>query len=184
MPTSPARFFAPTYYSPFYFPSLVTGGGAPAPGPGASPYRDRDAFGAIVAALTATGEFADVAFGTTLDRRAAGADRTPAAVITPDTWAEVDDVDPFQLVRRVTFTLTLVVRDEDPAARFDALDRLTNVAQNAIDGSDLGGTSLPALTLLRRGRFDPTSKHPEQGVILQGEFTFLIPSMTGHDTSY
>jgi hypothetical protein len=182
MSTPPDRFFAPTYYSPFYFPSLVTDGGAPPPA--APRYRDMDAFGAIVAALTATGEFADVAFGTTLDRWAAGADQTPAAVITPDSWAEVDDVDPVQLVRRVAFLLTLVVRDEDPAARFDALDRLTTVAQNAIDGRDLGGTNLPALTLLRRGRFDPNSQPPEQGVILRGEYTFLIPSMTGHNSSY
>ena len=182
MSSVPTRFFARTYYTPYYFPSLVADGGSP--GSGVSPFRDMDAFGAIAAALTATGEFADVAFGTTLERRAAGADGIPAAVITPESWAEVDDVDPVQLVRRVTYMLTLVVRDEDPAARFDALDRLTSLAQNAIDGSDLGGACLPALTLLRRGRFDPGSKFPEQAVILQGEFTFLIPSLTGHDPSY
>ena len=182
MPSYPVRYFAPTFYSPYYFPSLV--GGAGSAGTGVSPFRDSHAYGAIAAALTATGAFADVAFGTTLERRAAGADRTPAAVITPDAWAELDDVDPVEIVRRVFFTLTLVVRDEDPVARFDALDRLTSVAQNAIDGSDLGGATLPALTLLRRGRFDPGSRHPEQGVILHGEFTFLIPSLTGHDPSY
>ncbi len=178
----PTRFYAPTYYTPYYFPSLVTGGGDP--GPGISPYRDRDTFSAVVAALKGMGEFADVAFGTTLEHRAAGVDRTPAAVITPETWVEVDDVDPAQIVRKVTYMLTLVVRDDDPAARFDTLDRLTSLAQNAIDGSDLGGTCLPALTLLRGGQFDPKSKFPEQAVILHGEFTTLIPSMTSHDTQF
>jgi hypothetical protein len=116
-----------------------------------------------------------------LERRAAGADRTPAAVITPESWAEIDDVDPAQIVRKVTYTLTLVVREEDPGARYDALDRLTCLAQNAIDGRDLGGACLPALTLLRRGRFDTGSRFPEQAVILHGEFTSLIPSLTGHN---
>ncbi len=182
MATFPVLFFAPTFYSPFYFPSLVASGGSA--GSAVSPFRDNDAFGAMVTALTATGEFADVAFGTTLDRMAAGADLMPAAVITPESWTEIDDVDPVWLVRKVTYTLTLVVRDDDPVARFDALDRLTSLAQNAIDGSGLGGTCLPALTLLRRGRFDPNSKHPEQGVIIHGECAFLIPSLTGHDSSY
>lgn len=181
MATPPGRFFAPTYYTPYYFPPLVTAGGSP--GPGFSPSRDTNAFGAIVAALKATREFADVAFGTTDERRAAGADLTPAAVLMPESWAELDDTDPSPLVRKVTYTLTLVVRADDPGARFDALDRLTSVAQNAIDGSDLGGACLPALTLLRRGRFDPGSKFPEQAVILHGEFTSLIPSLTGHDSS-
>ncbi|MCA1684595.1 MAG: hypothetical protein LC745_01135, partial [Planctomycetia bacterium] len=108
----------------------------------------------------------------------------PAAVITPEGWDELDDADPVQLVRRASYTLTLVARDEDPAARYDTFDRLTSVAQNAIDGKDLGGGCLPSLTLLRRGRFDPGSRHPEQGVILHGEFTSLIPSLTGHDPSY
>jgi hypothetical protein len=186
-PSVPARYFAPTYYSPFYFPPLFAGGSVPtgpSPGPVVTAYREGDAFAAIVAALSATREFSDVAFGTTLDRRPAGADRMPAAVITPDSWAEADDVDPVALVRRSSFTLTIAVRDEDPVARYEALDRLSNVALNAIDGLDLGGGSLPPLTRLSRGRFDPNSKHPEQSVVLHGEFAYLIPSLTGHDISY
>ena len=85
-----------------------------------------------------------MAFGTTLDRRAAGADRMPRPRSSPRTAGPRSTTSTrSDLVRRVTFTLTLVVRDEDPAARFDALDRLTSVAQNAIDGSDLGGAACP-----------------------------------------
>ena len=70
-----------------------------------------------------------MAFGTTLANAGPRAwTSTPAAVITPDAWAEVDDVDPVEVVRKVTYTLTLAVRDDDPASRFDALDRLTSLA--------------------------------------------------------
>lgn len=172
------RFFAPTFFSPFYFPALAIAGDAPAD----PTYRDGDAFASLVAALAATGEFAGVFFGTTSDHRPAGAGSTPVAVITPDEWSEVDDVDPSVLVRQVTFLLTLVVRAEDPLRRYGVLDRLSSVAQNAIDGTDLGGMCLPSLTKLRRGRFDPTSNYPEQSLVLHGEFTCLVPSPAGHGT--
>ena len=182
MSSFPTQFFAPTFYTPFYFPSLVTTGGGTTIGLDGPPNSDGEAFASIAAALTATREFGDVTFGTTLECRAAGADRVPAAVITPNTWAELDDVDPIELVRKVCFTLTILVRDDDPLARYAALDRLTRIAQNAIDGSDLGGGCLPDLTILRDGRFDSSSRFPEQSVILSGEFAYLILSQTGHQT--
>ena len=64
-------------------------------------------------------------------------------MITPDTWFETDDCDPVVIVRHVSFTLTLVARDEDPLTRYQTLDRLTCISLNAIDGSDLGGVCLP-----------------------------------------
>jgi hypothetical protein len=178
-PVAPARYFAPTFFTPYYFPSLVTLG----PPDGVAVMRDGDGFKAILDVLAATGEFAIVSFGTTADRRSAGADLTPAAVVTPDAWYEADDTDPVVLVRRVFFTLTLVVRDEDPLARYDALDRLSCVALNALDGADLGGDCIAALTRAYRGRFEPTPTHPEQSVAIHGEFTYLIPSLNGHKTS-
>ena len=63
----------------------------------------------------ATGEFAEVVLGDLLDHAAIGADRVPLAVIIPEEWTELDDVDPPVSVRHVTFTMTLVVRDEDPS---------------------------------------------------------------------
>jgi hypothetical protein len=182
MSASASYYFAPTYFSPFYFPPLFVVGGDPS-GSTSAAFRDTDAYASVVAALKATGEFAQVFFGTNPDQRSAGADRTPAAVITPNGWAEIDDVDPVVIVRRVDFTLTVVARGEDALARYEDLDRLSCVCENAIDGSDLGGTCLPALTKLRRGRFEAHPNHPEQRVALHGEFTYLIPSMTGHKTS-
>jgi hypothetical protein len=180
-PLGPVRYFAQAYFSRYYFPSLSTGD--PTPQQGGVPYSDRDAYAALTAVLNSTGMFADVAFGTTADRRPAGADLTPIAVITPVWWAEADDVDPFVIVRRVAFDLTVIVRDEDPVARFEMLDQLTELVQDAIDGADLGGGCLPALTMLRRGDYDPNPVYPEQRVFLRGEFTYLIPSLNGHSNS-
>ena len=180
MAASSLTYFAPTYFSPFYFPTLKAGSGSS--GSTALLYRDRDAFSSIASGLTATGEFADVFFGPSPGMRAAGANRSPAALITPEGWTEIDDSDPILVVRHVTYTLTIIVRDEDPLARYELLDRLSCVAQNAIDGSDLVGVCLPGLTKLRRGRFDQKPNHPEQSVVLVGEFSYVIPSFTGHNT--
>ncbi|MGE3822043.1 MAG: hypothetical protein AB7I30_21730, partial [Isosphaeraceae bacterium] len=157
----------------------VDGAGTVTPPPVRLP-RDRDGFDAVVVALRSTGVFAEVFFGTDAERRAGGVDRTPAAVVTPESWVEDDGVDPIDLVRTVTFTVTLVARGNDPSERFDLLDRLGSVAQNAIDGEPLGGVCVPALTKLRRGVFDQDSVHPEQRVSLQGEFSYLVPSLDGH----
>jgi hypothetical protein len=180
-PSSPVRYFAPSYFSAYYFPPLL---GDDSLTPGTTPYSDQDAYTAMITALEGTGVFADVAFGTTADQRQGGADLIPAAVITPVWWSEVDDVDPSVVVRQVTFDLTLIVRDEDPFMRFKSLDRLTALAQNAIDGTDLGGGCLPALTLLRRGGYDPSPVYPEQRVVLRGEFTYLVPNLNGHSAAH
>jgi hypothetical protein len=145
-------------------------------------YRDADAFSAMVATLASTGVFADVLFGTNPDRMSAGADLSPVAVITPEAWVEIDDADPNVIVRHVSFNLSLIVRDENPEWRFDELDRLSCIALNALDGSDLGGGSLPSMTRLQRGRYDSNSRHPEQRLEVLGEFTYLIASPISHST--
>src|SRR5579883_1804641 len=162
-------YYAPTYFSPFYFTPLdpsALEGLTPAP------YRDRDAFEAIVAALSATGEFADVLTGAFNNQNDIGADRSPVAVILPEEWVEHDDVDPSFIVRQVSYTLILQVRLEDPAQRFDSLDRLSSLVLNTLDGSDLGGGCLPALTRIRRGNYDSSSRYPEQRLVLFGEFAY------------
>lgn len=176
----PTQFFSPSFFSPYYFTptELAT---VAAPTPVAPGYRDRDAFAALIAVLETTGAFAAVVIGPPLDDRV-NAGNDPWALVTPTEWEEDDDVDPIVSVRRVSFTLTIGVRHEDPGERFQRLDRLTAIAQDAIDGTDLNGGCMPALTRLRRGRLDDRPQHPEQRVILSGEFSYLISSYSGHDT--
>ena len=172
-------YFAPTFFSPYYFPMLATASSGVG-GTSADTSNDGIAFEAILSALSATNEFADVLLGTPADRAAVGADRMPVALVTPTGWTEADDSDPTTVVRRVEFTVALTVRDETTSGRYQSLLRLTAVAQDAIDGSDLGGVCLPALTLLRSARFDANPQPPEQSVAMDGEFTYLISSFNGH----
>jgi hypothetical protein len=180
--TQPGRYFAPAFFSPFYFAPLLPNY-ADSPDEPEGPYRDGNAFAAVIAALEATEQFGAVVFGTTADCRPVGADLTPVAVITPDRWSESDDADPSVVLRQVVFSLTLIVREEDSASGFDQLDRLTCLAQNAIEGSDLGGGSLKTLTRVRSGNYDAEAPYPEKRVVLHGEFSYLIPSPNSHFTS-
>jgi hypothetical protein len=141
-----------------------------------SPYRDRDAFQAIVTSLAGTGEFASVVFGTPAELDAIGADRVPAAVVMPTSWDEVPDTAP-SAVRKVAFAVTLVVRGESGAERFRLLERLTSVVQNAVDGSDLAGGCLPALTRVGKGRQELALKRLEGRAVLAGEFAYLVPDI-------
>ena len=116
-------------------------------------------------------------------RPAVGADRTPALVVVPTQWVEQADSASTTLFRRVSFTLVLIARAEDPRERFETLDRLTSIAQNALEGSTLGGGCLAGMTHVRKGRYDPTSRHPELRLSLDGGFCYTIPSGVGHDTT-
>jgi hypothetical protein len=149
-------------------------------GGAAGGFRDHDVFESIGEALAATGEFADVVLGEVVDQGNYGADRIPMAVVTPVQWDESDESDPINLIRRVSYRLTLIVRDENPGSRFDSLDRLSSVVQNALDGSALNGGCLPALSKLRQGRYDQGPGHPEQRLTLLGEFSYIVGGFQDH----
>ncbi|MBX6311894.1 MAG: hypothetical protein IRY99_03080 [Isosphaeraceae bacterium] len=146
-------------------------------------YRDWDGLAAIIGALQATGEFAEVLFAAPLDGNPVGADRVPLALVAPTEWAEAHASDLTSIIRRVVFTITLVVRESDALARFQQLDRLTAVVQNAISGATLGGGCLGSQTRISAGRYDTQSHYPGQRAVLRGEFCYLIPSDTGRDTT-
>ena len=181
MPSS-FGYFDPSYFSPNYFGPL----GAIAPGGKEShmtAFRDRDAFAAILQALKSTGEFAEVAFPADLDASPVGANRTPLAVVVPVQWAEDPDVSSMAMIRQVSYNLILVTRAESARDRFETLDRLTSIAQNALEGSTLGGFCLPPMTHLHRGQIDPKSRHPELRINIEGGFSYLIESPTGHSSA-
>ncbi len=168
-------YFAPSYFAPLFFgPTGTPGGVAPDPAPGPpEAYGDGDAYEALIALLEGTMAFDSVLFGVPLDGRAPASAGTPLASLVPVGWEESDEFDPVAILRRVGFSLWLLVRDDDPSARADRLGRLESAARAAIRGSGLGGC-LPALTWLRRGGYDASSLHPEQAVRLDGEFSYMI----------
>lgn len=174
-------YFAPNYFAPDYFGSP----GGTSPGGEGSPMtanRDRDAFAAILQALRATSEFADVLFPNRVEVTAAGADRAPLVVVVPVEWWEDSDVSSDALLRRVNYDLVLVARAEDPQERFETLDRLTSVVQNAIEGSTLAGTCPNRSSRLRHGEYDDKSRHPETRLTIKGAFSYWIDGPNEHNT--
>ena len=170
---------APTYFAPSYFygPSTtavdvpVTPDPPPTPVPVAcDPYP----YPALLALIGSTGVFEDVIFGAATQRSQAGADTYPLAVLTPKGWVESDDYDPTSIVRLETFSITVVVKSEDDLPQYGQLYRLSAAIKDIVDGSDLDGTCLPALTRIRSGQFVDSSRYPEQSIILEGEFSSII----------
>lgn len=175
-------YFAPSYFSPSYFGPL----GALAPG-GAGPtmtaHRDRDAFAAILQALATTGEFAEVRFPAPLDASPVPADRAPLAVVVPVEWWEAPEVSSDARIRRVHFTLTLVARADSARDRFETLDRLTSIAQNALEAAALGGFCMPGMSRLGHGIYEPHPRHPELRLTIDGQFAYLIDGPSGHSAA-
>ena len=167
-------YYATAYFSPFYF----YGGSATSSTTGSTPTPGRDSayYDALVALLESIGTFDAVVFGDPTGGPAAGADTHPLAIVTPKGWEEADDTDPVLWVRRVTFTIRIVVQVDDADAPFNQLDRLATAAQSRINRADLGGESLAALTSIRAGRYGTSSTYPEWSIDLDGEFTVLIDS--------
>ena len=95
-------------------------------------------------------------------------------MVTLRGWEEADEVDPISIVRRTTFSITVVVKSEDDLPRFDLLDGLSSAIKQAVDRSDLGGTCLPALTWIGSGRYDYSGHYPEQSIDLEGGFSSII----------
>jgi hypothetical protein len=175
-----ADYLTTDYFASAYFRHVSPGQGSRGAGGG---YRDGDAYAAILEALKSSGEFARVAF--TLGEAApmVAADAEPLAVVRPGAWRELADTDPGTLVRLVAFEVTLAVREEDPVEGFGRLDRLGDLAQNALDGSTLGGGCEPGLTRLGRGGYDPRAPHPEHRLRLAGEFGYRVDRAAGRDTT-
>lgn len=145
--------------------------------------RDWDVLDDARERLLATGEFDGVYRSALPETRGQRAGDSRSAGVAPADWEEVDDADDETLVqalRRVRWTLTLCVRDDDPEARERTLDRLLAVAQNALDGQALADLAIPAWTRLRRGRYEPSSG-PEQRMTVTGEFAYWIGGWDGHD---
>jgi hypothetical protein len=161
-------YFPVTYYSPYYFPGLD------APAPPESPGRDRDVFRALQSALQALGAFDAVLLHQQGDLAHATSDRNPIALVRRTDWIETNIAGPTTIERTVNFEVVIALRDEDPEARFEALERLESLALNALDGQNWAGISLRDKTSLRRGYDDPAAPHPEARVSLKGQFTYIL----------
>jgi hypothetical protein len=143
---------------------------------------DWDVLTAIRDAIAATGEFDGVFMSDLPEERGRSGGDHNAAWVSPQTWEESSDFeDPGQtvLTRKVGWTLTLMVRRQDPEARDRELTRLLSVAQNAVDGQSVGGLTLPAWTRLKSGRYEK-ARPPERRLISSGTFAYQVDGYPNH----
>ena len=165
--------FPTTFFPAWYFPPAYYAGGTSPIIPVVA-YTDSAAYSAMSSALQATGAFAAVSYGTSVNSVSA-AGRYPFALIQPVSWSETQDSAGPGMLRRVSFNLTLGVRDPLARNRLDSLDQLMAIVRSALNGSTLGGGCVPSQTLVSQGRFDPTAQPPEGRLLLSGQFAYLVP---------
>ena len=147
--------------------------------------RDWDVFESISTLLAATNEFDNIYRSALPESNGQRSEDQLAACVAPRDWDEVDDADNAstqQIKRSVRWTLTLMVREDDPEIRERYLDRLLNIAMTAIDGKSLAGLTIPAWTKLRKGSYELPNA-PEQRMTCQGEFVYWIDGFGSHDAS-
>ena len=167
-------YYAATYFAPAYFyggPITSAPAGVPQP-----TGRDSSYYSALISLLETIDLFDAVIFGDPTSGSAAGANTHPLAIVTPKGWEETDETDPVLWVRRVSFTIRIIIQVDGALAPFDQLDQLATAVQSQVDQANLGGQSLAALTRIRAGRYGTSSTYPEWSIDLDGEFTVLIDS--------
>lgn len=168
---------------------LVVRGWGARPNPAPPPTGDYDArdwgiLEDVQARLRATNEWDDVHLVAQPEDVGFGADETIAAVVEPVEWSEPAEEfdDGGDTTRIFRFRVTLLRRDEDAEANAKALDRLGNVASNAVNGRSLAGITFPSMTRLRRGQWKPRTT-PEQRLVLLGDCTYEVVNYDAHDTT-
>jgi hypothetical protein len=165
----------------FYWP----GPSGPASGsfPGPPSVGDWDVLEAVRDAIEATGEFDGVFLPDLPEERGTSSGDGNAAWVSPLNWDESDEFqDPGDLavlVRKVGWTLTLMVRRGESLARGRELSRLVAVCQNAVSGQSVGGLTIPAWTRLKSGRWEK-ARPPEQRLVSAGTFAYVVEGSPNH----
>lgn len=146
--------------------------------------RDRDVLNAMAGLLAATNLFDAVVLHRRPESCEVGADRSAVATLRRVSARRVQVCDsPPTLLRTVTYELAVAYRDDDPAVRAEALERLENACTQQLEGVSLGGITLPRLTTLGEWADDPKARHPEQRTILKGKFAYLFDQFGTADTT-
>jgi hypothetical protein len=137
---------------------------------------DWDIFDDICGKLKATNAFDNIYRSADPETRGQSSEDRYAAVVKPAGWEQTDESDDettVQSTRRVSWTLILIVREDDPEARERKLDDLLATSQNALDGECLGGLTICGWTRLKSGRYE-TATGIEQRMTCSGEFKYWV----------
>lgn len=148
--------------------------------PGPAEARDDDIYADIRARLEALGVFSAVDVFEPGGPEAS-ADADYLATVLPGDTEDTDDVDAVAIVRRGRYTVKIEVRDYEPGPRFRTLNRLSNLACNALNGVSLAGETLPPWTMIRRANAT-TPAGVTGAAILTGEWAQIVMGYDGFNT--
>lgn len=163
-------FFAPSFFSPWYFPSLTSASTDQTPAVAYS--GDHVALTNLLLLLRATKSFGTVILGQQRPPGQIQARDYPLIVISPSEWLEQDDADPVLILRTVKLSISIVVRDDSYPSAYKSLDRLGLLTQKAFEASSLGGITVPPLNKISRGSYDTQRVYPEFALALTGQFSY------------
>lgn len=135
----------------------------------------------IKAKLIATGEFNLVRGAEEAGQGPMPSDDPIIATIV-SLSARDEDIDAETTQHDCQYEVQIEVRNEDPERLSDVLDRLGNIARNALNRKSLGSLTLPRLTMIDSER-GSKSKQPNQTTMLRGSFSYLITDATAYDTT-
>lgn len=152
--------------------------------------RDRDVRQAIADLLIATKDFDSVGVSGLPEEFGSAASDQAAAVIEPVSSTQDDhrmgmgwDAETSGGIVIVSFvTITLLYRHDDPQLRDEGVERLLNVAGNALSGQSLASLTLPALTRFTGWKWEhPTP--PERRITAAFTYEYLLEGWAVYDTT-
>lgn len=150
-----------------------------------SPFRDWHYLKAIAALLKATGQFDSITmFSMDEAIKASGSNRLKLANLSLAGFKNECEFtgEPSPVERTVNFFLLIAVRHQDAETRDSELDRLANVATNAINHQSLGGETKYQETLILKGIYGPPDDI-ERRIKLVGQWVQIIDDVTDFNTS-
>jgi hypothetical protein len=151
--------------------------------PVVGPFRDTDAYDALLAVLRGLDVFAEVIDARSPDRDQLSADASPAATLTPTgRFQMLPDGSPGRWVRTVEYALTIKVREEDPPTAYRELDRINAILHNTLQGVSLGNFTIERLSNINVGSYDSAS-HPNYTMPATGTFGYTTSRAVGYRTS-
>lgn len=146
-----------------------------------TPYRDRDAYNAILSLLVGTGEFDRVVFGPSSERDNLGGSVRRTCLVTPTRqpgFTQRNDGSPGRKYREVGYTVTLKVIEENQEDAYALIDRLDAVIHNTLEAVSYGGFTISWKSILKSGLVDDR-RRPEYRMTITGIFAYVVESHVG-----
>lgn len=147
--------------------------------------RDRDVRNAIQEALVATGEFDEVSLAGVPETWGSGASDLAAAFIEPATEQDTtrwDDAQDGDMIVTSVAKITFAARNSDAQLCDEAVERLHNIAANALNGTSLADLTMPAMTRFQSATWLKRTA-PERRIETRFSYQYLVSGWNAFDTT-